>query len=74
MTDRTPLTVGDLRKALAAFSDETPVRVAVPDPDDEQFSDDRFIPTAVSRLQSKWTDRGWVDHPYITIELDPIGD
>ncbi|MGW1980732.1 DUF6225 family protein [Streptomyces sp. NPDC001889] len=48
MTDRVPFTVGALRRALADYPDDTPLRVAVPDADyPNDVADDGFVATSV---------------------------
>ncbi|MEU2134930.1 DUF6225 family protein [Streptomyces sp. NPDC018352] len=68
----TELTVGELRKALAAYSDDAPVRIGVPDETGE-FQDEGYMPTTVSIDEKIYADaRGTVPNAYVTIAVDSV--
>jgi hypothetical protein len=67
------LTVGQLREVLAAYDDDTPLRVNVPDEEHPmEVADDRYIVTSAGVGKAKYHTRGWVNDPYVTLDVYPL--
>ncbi|MFH9439219.1 DUF6225 family protein [Streptomyces rochei] len=70
--DIQPLTVGQLRQALAAYDDDTPLRVNVPDEERPmEVADDRYVVTEAGVNKGTWNGREWVTDPYVTLDVYP---
>ncbi|MFE6405163.1 DUF6225 family protein [Streptomyces alboflavus] len=74
MADEKPpeMTVGQLREALAKYPDDTPIRVAVPDPDHpDDVHDDAYVVSKVAVNKVKYHGQDWEPNPFVHIELEP---
>lgn len=75
-TKRTPWTVGQLRDELAKYPDDTPLRVAVSDPDyPDEMVDWEHVVFGAARGQEKYHGAGEVTlTPFLIIESYPLNE